>query len=313
MAKKGLGLGLGALIRDNTQYNIQNKNQNDWHDSSLDKNEIVKEINIEQIISNKNQPRKQFDEQGLADLAQSIKSIGIIQPIVVNEIYNDQYEIIAGERRYRAAKIAGLKTVPCIFRAAKEEEKLKLALIENIQRQDLNPIEEAFAYKELLEKYKLTHEELSETIGKNRSTITNVLRLLQLKPEYQQLIIEKKISAGHARGILMVESEAEKEQLVSLIVTSGLSVREVEKQAKLINENGKANLKSAISDPKGEIKPLIKNNDKNNLNINTVQDDLIRYFGTKVKIKGTENKGSIEIAYYSLDDFNRIYELLKQS
>ncbi len=215
--KHGLGKGMLALMDENTVEEIE-------------KSQIVK-LPIDKIMPNRYQPRKHFDENALEELANSIKENGIIQPIIVSELGNGNYEIVAGERRWKAAKIAGLTEIPAIIRDCNEDERLEIALIENIQREDLNPIEEALAYKEILERLSITQDELSKKIGKNRVSITNTLRLLKL-PEYvREKIISGELSEGHARVVLSLEEIDKMIAFTDYIIQNDLSVREAEKLA----------------------------------------------------------------------------------
>ncbi len=228
MGKKlALGKGLSALIPDES-FNTDNKN------STLS-------ISINKIKSDKDQPRKSFDSEKIAELTESIKTHGIIQPLILRKIDNDQYIIVAGERRWRAAKIAGLKEVPAIIMDLTESEILEISLIENIQRQDLNPIEEAIAYKKLIDDFKMTHEELSKRIGKSRTSITNTMRLINLDDRVQQYIIEGVISEGHGRALLGIKDFEIQYELAQQVIDEKLSVRELEKIIRRIKRIRKNN------------------------------------------------------------------------
>jgi ParB family chromosome partitioning protein len=248
---------------------------------------------IDQIKPNAYQPRKEFDEDGIDELASSIKEKGIIQPLIGRKI-GDSYEIIAGERRWRAAQKAGLKKIPIILKDASDSEILELALIENLQREDLNPIEEAIAYEQLIGDFGLTHEEISKRIGKDRSTITNQIRLLKLPERVKQAIKEGEISAGHARAILSIESQSKALEILDLIRRNKLSVRQTEKLVQgLIKEQG-ADKKQNYIDPF----------------LNNITEELKKVLGTQIRIIDRNGKGKIEIEYYSIDDLERIIEAL---
>ncbi|WP_333887435.1 ParB/RepB/Spo0J family partition protein [Clostridium sp.] len=281
----GLGKGLGALIPEQIDNNTDT---NEKASSNL--------IDINLIKANDKQPRKVFDEAQLAQLSQSIKEYGILQPLILQRDGNT-YTIIAGERRWRAAKQAKLKEVPAIVMDRSTKEILEISLIENIQRQDLNPIEEAQAYKRLIEDFSFTQEELSIKIGRSRTAITNCMRLLNLDEKVQSYIIEGVISEGHGRAILGLENKEYQFEISQKIIDEGLSVRETESLVKKTNVN----------------KDIKKNKDviiENNPFINELRGKLENYFGTKVTLKHNNNKGKIEIEYYSTEDLQRIIETL---
>ncbi len=248
---------------------------------------------IDRIKPNSYQPRKEFDEDGIDELASSIKEKGIIQPLVGRKI-GDSYEIIAGERRWRAAQKAGLKRIPIILKDASESEVLELALIENLQREDLNPLEEAIAYEQLIGDFGLTHDEISKRIGKDRSTITNQIRLLKLPERVKQAIKNREISAGHARAILSIESQSKALEILELIKRNKLSVRQTEKLVQGSIKERESDKKQKYADPF----------------ISNVTERLKRALGTQIKIIDRNGKGKIEIEYYSLDDLERIIESL---
>lgn len=281
----GLGKGLGALIPEQID---NNSGSNDQVSSNL--------VDINLIKANDKQPRKVFDEAQLAQLSQSIKEYGILQPLILQKNGNT-YTIIAGERRWRAAKLAKLKEVPAIVMDISTKEILEISLIENIQRQDLNPIEEAQAYRRLIEDFSFTQEELSMKIGKSRTAITNCMRLLNLDEKVQSYIIEGIISEGHGRAILGLDSKEYQFEIAQKIIDDGLSVRDTESLVKKINEN-------RISRSKKD------GNLENNPFINELRGKLENYFGTKVTLKYNNNKGKIEIEYYSTEDLQRIIETL---
>lgn len=286
--KKGLnkGKGLAALI-----------------DTEVEKSSISEEVrdsivmmNISKVEPNRTQPRKNFNEDALQELAESIKEHGIIEPLIVQK-RDKYYEIIAGERRWRAANIAGLKEVPIIIKDLTELEIVEIALIENIQREDLNPIEEAMAYKRLIDEFNLKQDEVAERVSKSRTNITNTMRLLKLSPEVQQMLIDEMISAGHARALIGVEDSAIQYSLAQRVFDEKMSVRDIEKAVKNIGKTQKeANQKKVqISDAYKSYETKLK--DK---------------LGTKVNVSVKDNgTGKIEIEFYSNDDFERIVEFFK--
>ena len=288
MSKRpALGKGMGALI----SAEIDAEEQQD--------NEAIVEVPIDHVSGNPDQPRKTFDNNSLEELSNSIREKGVIQPILV-EKSGSSYIIIAGERRYRASRLAGLETVPVIVRNFTENEKLEIALIENIQRENLNPIEEALAYHDLMDKANLSQEEVAAKVGKNRSTVANSLRLLKLPKDIQGTLAAGKISAGHARAILSLDTEAQMNELHRRIIADGLSVREAES----FSNNGKksaAKKSSSSSKSSRQTHPDLQN----------LQEKFIDKFGTKVNISGTLHKGKIEISYYSMDDLERLYDIVK--
>lgn len=251
---------------------------------------------------NPNQPRTQFDETALAELAASIKEHGIIQPVIATET-DGQYFILAGERRTRAALLAGLEKIPVLVSDIPAERNLELALIENIQRQDLTPVEEAKAYKKLLALYDLSHDELAKKLGKSRSSVTNVLRLLQLPDYALEALQDGSLSAGHARALLSVLTEKERRALFDKIISEGLSVREAERYASHLSAGGE---KTPAVKPgsKTPVEPALSPE------LADMQQRLLERFGTKVKIKGTDKAGTIELSYFSADDLNALYEKL---
>lgn len=297
MIKKGLGRGINALL---SIYDDENEESlNTVADVKTHSSENVKEIkglnevNINDIMPNPNQPRKHFDETALNELAASIRVHGIIQPIVLNESDDGKYMIIAGERRWRAAKIAGLETVPAYIRRFTEKQVKEISIIENLQREDLNPIEAAKAIKQLMEEYKLTQEAVAERIGKSRSVIANTVRLLTLPVEVVDMIETNKLSAGHAKILVALTDPIEQIKIATVAANKKLSVREIEKLVKNINNPSKERPKSEQSI---ELKEMI--------------NEMQRIFATKVSAIGNDNKGRIYIDYYSKDDLDRISELL---
>ena len=293
MSKKfGLGKGLNALIPEDTILSTL--------DTKVEKASDIKEnvsilIDINLIKSNEDQPRKSFDDEKILELAESIKSNGIIQPLVLKKV-DDEYIIVAGERRWRAAKSIGLKEVPAIVMNLTEKQILEISLIENIQREDLNSIEEALAYKRLINDFNLTQEELSKRIGKSRVTITNTLRLLNLSEDVQQYIIEGVISEGHGRALLGITDSKLQCELAQTVIDDKLSVRELE----LLIKKLKTSSSRTKTNSSKEANPYYKD----------VTYKLENYFGTKVNITNKNNKGKIEIEYYSEEDLQRILEII---
>lgn len=305
MAKRmALGKGADALLR-----NINGKNT--YIDEATDKNidEIANRkvgelmVKISLVEPKRNQPRKMFDKDSLEELTKSVKQYGVLQPILVKKNGN-RYEIVAGERRWRAAQAAGLSEIPVVVRDYDEQRAKEISIIENIQRTDLNPIEEALAYKSLIEEYNLTQEELSDRVAKNRSTITNSLRLLKLSKNIQQYMIEGQISSGHARALLSLEDEGKRELLALDIIKKTLSVRDTEKAAKALAKKKKAD----ISDLDGD------ESTARNLSLfyKEYEDSIQGVLGTKVHINQKDkNKGRIEIEYYSQVELDRIMDIFK--
>lgn len=290
---KGLGRGISSLMgkfEDDDDDIIVNKK------SSEDVRGNVVDIDVGKIDRNPNQPRKKFDQASLQELADSIKAHGVIQPIIVTK-NKDRYTIIAGERRFRATMLAGLKTIPTIVRDYDAREISEVALLENIQREDLNPIETARAIQALMDVYGCTQEELSNRIGKSRPVIANYLRLLTLCPEVIQMVEDGKLSAGHARSLVIVQDPAVQLKLAKLAVTKNVTVRDMEKAVKELQNPKKA--KKAKADQSAELKELA----------NMIE----RAFSTKVNIIGNDKKGRIYIDYYSRDDLDRIYNFLNDN
>lgn len=287
-SNRGLGRGLDALFGafdENKSYEkVINKNENG-----------VLELDIGKIKPNPNQPRKNFDIDALNELAASIKVHGIVQPIVVNKQSNGDYLIIAGERRWRAANICGLKTVPVIVKNYTDKQVKEISIIENLQREDLNPIEAARAIKELMDEYELTQEIVSERIGKSRSQIANTLRLLSLYPDVIKLVEEGKLSSGHARCLVVVNDPNDQIRLAQTAVTKGLNVRDLEKAVKNYTNPTK--------------RVVIK--EEQSLELKELINQMQKTFATKVSAIGNDNKGRIYIDYYSRDDLDRIAELLE--
>lgn len=256
-------------------------------------------VSVDKITPNVNQPRKSFDDDSLAELSASIKNQGVLQPLLVEKITDDSYVIVAGERRFRAAKIAGLSEVPVIVKSFNEVQRIEVALIENIQRENLNAIDEAAAYQYLIQKSGLTQEEVAEKVGKRRSTVTNSLRLLQLPDQMKDDIVSGVLTAGHARAILSLVNPNDRMLLRDKIIEKELSVREAEEEAQALNEGKKVKVKRA---PKAR-DPYIQG----------VEDKLLEAFGTKVEVKGNLKKGKLVIPYASQSDLERLYRLLGKS
>lgn len=294
--KKGLGKGLDSLIPDNKTVKSDSfQNSSNKLDGEVKKESGEQMMNINKIEPNRDQPRKKFEEDALMELSDSIKQFGIIQPLVVRK-RKDYYEIIAGERRWRAAKMAGLKEVPVIIKEYTEQEIIEIGLIENIQRENLNPIEEAAAYKRLLEEFNLKQDEVAERVSKSRTAVTNSMRLLKLADKVQQMIIDDMISTGHARPLLALDDEKQQCELAVKIFDEKLSVRDVEK---LIKE---------MKNPK---QPKIKKEIKNEFLYNDLANKMKDIMGTKVSISSKGNgKGKIEIEYYSDDELERVFDMI---
>jgi len=285
--KRGLGKGLSALIGEKS---ILDDIGDDYGKESTDQ---VQQIPLDNIVAKEDQPRKEFDKSSLKELAESIKVHGVIQPILVRK-KEDKYEIIAGERRFRASRLVGLKEIPAIIMDADKEDAAKLALIENIQREDLNPIEEAMAYKHLLEEFRLTQEEVAKTIGKSRSYIANCLRLLNLEEKVIEYLYNGDLTTGHGKVLLAVKDKKQQLSLAEKIVTEGLNVRETEKEVKKLNKKKPSKRTTRERDPY----------------IIDLEEQLMRSLGTKVRLTMGKKNGKIEIEYYGMEDLERILEML---
>ena len=291
--KKGLGKGLDSLITDKVNTKPAASKNNPTPKSEHAADAIM--MNITKVEPNREQPRKKFDEDALLELAESIKQYGVLQPLLVQE-REDYYEIVAGERRWRAAKIAGIKEIPVIIKKLTRQEIMEISLIENIQREDLNSIEEAIAYKKLITDFDLTQEQLSKRIGKSRVAITNTMRLLNLSEDVQQYIIEGVISEGHGRALLAITDSKLQCELAQNVIDDKLSVRELE----FLIRKLKTKSEPSKSKAKKETNPYYKE----------VIEKLENYFGTKVNVTNKNNKGKIEIEYYSEEDLQRILEII---
>ena len=280
MTRKALGRGLDALLRTVETTPPAG----------------LTEVAVDQIDANPFQPRRAFSPEKLKELADSIRTSGVVQPVLLRRA-DGRYQLIAGERRWRAAQQAGLASVPAVVRDIGDRDALELALTENLLREDLNPVEAAQGYAALQQKHGLSHEEIADRLGLDRSTVTNTLRLLRLPPEVQQMIAEGAISAGHARALLGLESAAAQLQLANLIVKQGLSVRQAES---LVALRGAKPAKKKAPEEEAKIDP----------NVRAAVLEMERTLGTRVKVNGDEKRGKIEISYFSAEDLNRIYELI---
>lgn len=304
MAKKNaLGKGLDALLRLNEDVDVPGVEEKIPVVVTTTKKGESKEalfLSLDDIKGNPDQPRKVFDDEGLRELADSIKSRGVIQPILVQKGEDGNYMVIAGERRLRAAKLAGLEKIPAIIGNFTPHEIMEIALIENIQRKNLTAIEEALGYKNIMDSLKITQADVAERVGKNRSTVANSLRLLSLSENMQQAVNEDKISAGHARSILSVVNPADRTLLFNRILDKGLSVREAEREA--------TNFNKGIKNEKTDVPA--KAAATRDPDLTYLEERLFEKLGTKVAVKGSLGKGKIEIAYYSSDDLSRVFDLI---
>ena len=278
MTKKALGKGLGAFIPE--EFGIL-------------KEDRYAEVEIDKVQPNPQQPRTIFDDQSIEELARSIKETGIIQPVLVVP-EEDHYRIVVGERRWRAARKAGLRSLPVIIRNLTRDKQLEIQLIENIHREDLNPLEIAQAFQQLSSELGLTQQEIADRVGKDRASVANYLRLLKLPEEIKNYLLEGKLSMGQARAILALEASELQLQAARMVVEKQLSVRETEKLVQRYREKPPRAQKS-LEDP----------------DLRAVEEELVRFLGTKVTISGNRNKGAIRIFYFSLDDLNRIYDKIK--
>jgi ParB family chromosome partitioning protein len=304
MARRiGLGRGLEALLDNNDDNDVYATPAPELMAPAKTKSSAqdIVQLPVEKLIANPGQPRKNFDEAELQELADSIKIFGIIQPIIAANAGDGAYIIIAGERRTRAAKLAGLEKVPVIVRDYTDQKRLEVSLIENIQRTDLNPIEEAAAYKNLMDFSNLSQDELAVRMGKKRSTVANALRLLRLPVEIQKSVEEGRVSSGHARALLSVTDTKAREKLYREILASDISVREAEKQAAQLNAEKGGKEKTSAKAGK---------NKSRSPEIDAMAGKFIDKLGTKVVIEGDMNKGRIHIDYYSMEDLERLYEIL---
>ncbi|MBQ4159522.1 MAG: ParB/RepB/Spo0J family partition protein [Clostridia bacterium] len=293
MAKGGLGKGLGALFTNDTNpVTAPSLPEKESKDSVI-------MLKLSQVEPNREQPRKAFDEEKLAALADSIREHGVIQPILVQDIGNGQYQIIAGERRWRASRMAKIKEIPAIVRTYDEQTVMEVALIENLQRENLNPVEEALGYKCLMDEFNLTQEKIAQRVGKSRPAVANALRILSLTESVQKMLSDGLLSSGHARAILSLQTEVLQETLAERIVQEQLSVRQAEALAKILpNEKKKEKLKD-------------KKKSVLDIELEQLQKSIGNRLGTKVQIINGAKKGKIEIEYYGGDDLERILKLLQ--
>ncbi|MBR2046806.1 MAG: ParB/RepB/Spo0J family partition protein [Agathobacter sp.] len=291
--KKGLGKGLDSLITTKIEKPVAPATSTDNENGAV-------LVNISKVEPNREQPRKKFDEDALLELSESIKQFGVLQPLLVQQ-RPDYYEIIAGERRWRAAKLAGVKEVPVIIKNLTEKEIVEISLIENIQREDLNPIEEAQAYKRLLTEFNLKQDEVAERVSKSRTAVTNSMRLLKLNEKVQQMLIDEMLTTGHARALLAIEDEEKQYEVAQRIFDEKLSVRDTEKLVKNIQ-----NEKDNVPTEKNKIDPQLIAVYKD------LEEQMKTILGTKVFINPKdEKKGKLEIEYYSQDELDRIIDLIR--
>ena len=291
--KKGLGKGLDSLITNKVEKPVVT-------DVGVDKENGAVLVNISKVEPNREQPRKKFDEDALLELSESIKQFGVLQPLLVQD-RTDYYEIIAGERRWRAAKLAGIKEVPVIIKNLTEQEIAEISLIENIQREDLNPIEEAQAYKRLLTEFNLKQDEVAERVSKSRTAVTNAMRLLKLGEKVQQMLIEDMLTTGHARALLAIEDEEKQYEVAQRIFDEKMNVRDTEKLVKNIQ-----NEKNNPTSEKNKIDPQLI------AVYRDLEEQMKSILGTKVFINPKdEKKGKLEIEYYSQDELDRIIDLIR--
>lgn len=297
--RKALGRGLNALLSDS---NIEDRLEVDIPisgQSTSSPSGGTLEISLEHIEVNPFQPRSHFDQEALQELADSIKIHGIIQPITVRKLARNQYQLISGERRFQASKLAGLKSIPAYVRSANDQQMLEMSLIENIQRENLNAIEIALSYQRLISECSLKQDELGERVGKNRATVTNYLRLLKLPPDVQIAVRDHKISMGHARAIINVENSDQQLYIFKKTLTEDLSVRKVEELVRSLSTD--RHIEKPVQPPSSTV----------NREIAQLQSQLSSHFGTRIVIKSDGKKGEIKIPFLSVEDLNRILDILK--
>ncbi len=293
--KSGLGKGLDSLIADKVGKNTTVKAKTEEKEET---DGVM--LNINKVEPNRDQPRKNFDEDALLELAESIKQFGILQPLLVQK-KDDYYQIVAGERRWRAAKMAGMKEVPVIIKQLSDQEIMEISLIENIQRENLNPIEEALAYKRLLNEFNLKQDEVAERVSKSRTAVTNSMRLLKLNEKVQQMVIDEMLTTGHARALLGIDDQEKQFLVAQKIFDEKLSVRDTEKLVKKLQKEKKE--KKDGSDQKDEKLEAIYRD---------LEEQIKQIFGTKVYIKQkNEKEGKVEIEYYSQDELDRIVDMFR--
>ena len=285
--KAALGKGLGALFGEDAVKSAETN-------TALTEKDGVTEISVYDIDPNIDQPRKNFDEEKLKILGESIQQHGIFQPIIVKK-ENDRYKIVAGERRWRAARLVGLKTVPVIIREYSDKRVMEIALLENVQRQDLNPIEEGEAYQKLMEEHSYTQEEVASLVGRSRPAVANMLRILNLSDHIKKYIISEEITEGHARALISIEDDLKKEELIKDIIEKGLSVREIER---IVREKNEKKAKYG------------KKTEKNNFNeeVQAIEEKIKNKLGAKVKFSNSKGKGKIIIEYFSNEELEGILE-----
>ena len=309
MAKKaGLGRGLDALFADAAPVDEIRRpasyGEEPSKEADAESEDRVLYVDINDIRPNSAQPRKNFDEVKLSELASSIKTNGVIQPLIVRESTNG-YELVAGERRWRAARMSGLRTVPCIVRNFDDKQNAIVAIIENMQREDLDPIEEALGLKSMTEKYGFTQEQVSASLGRSRTYITNSIRLLKLPEEIQQYVSSGQMSAAHGRTIINIPDKARQKEIAEKIIRNDLSVRATERLAEKVKDElrpeRKKRKKTAVADKAKAAE------------ITAVERELMTLLGTKVNITGEDSKGKIELEYYSLDELNRLIDALRDA
>jgi ParB family chromosome partitioning protein len=296
--KRALGRGLSALLSDTPEDEKLEVEVPHSLSASKSNTDSINEIPVEFIETNPFQPRTYFDQEALNELAESIKVHGIIQPITVRRLAHNQYQLISGERRFQASKLAGLKQIPAYIRTANDQQMLEMALIENIQRENLNPIEISLSYQRLISECNLKQEELGERVGKNRTTVTNYLRLLKLPPDIQIALRDNKISMGHARAIINIEDTGTQLFIFNKIISEDLSVRKVEELARQVMNGSRPSPNTNTST--AQSKEIVQ-----------VQGRLSSHFGTKVSVKSDGKKGEIRIPFLSVEDLNRILDILK--
>ena len=282
---RGLGKGIGALFPTETLETLE----------TVQNEDAIEKISLQKLVVNPFQPRKTFNDEKIDELAQSIKEHGVIQPIVVRK-KGKKFEIVVGERRFRAAKLANLEEIPAIIREMTEEQMMEVAILENLQREDLTPIEEAEAYQSLIEKLNFTQEELAKRLGKSRPYITNHMRLLQLPDEVRELVNNGKLTMGHGRTLLGLKNKRRIPEVAEKVVKHELNVRQLEALIKQLNEDVSRETEKPV---------------KKDIFVQATETQLREYFGTNVQIKKSKNKGKIEIEFYSEDDLERILEILQ--
>jgi ParB family chromosome partitioning protein len=302
--KKALGRGLSALLKDNDEADdkleVDIPVNNNIIQSSATPVSGMNEIPVDQIEVNPFQPRTHFDQDALLELAESIKVHGIIQPITVRKLATNQYQLISGERRFQASKLADLKTIPAYIRSADDQQMLEMALIENIQRENLNAIEIALSYQRLISECSLKQDELGERVGKNRATVTNYLRLLKLPPDIQIAVRDNRLSMGHARAIINVETPDQQLYIFKKTLDEDLSVRKVEELVRDVSTKKQGTTESAPATSTPASKEIAQ-----------LQSNLSSHFGTRVVVKSDGKKGEIKIPFLSVEDLNRILDILK--